>query len=158
MYRQPTDSRPFTASSQGVRPLPWLMLAVCTLLAIGMETATAQAEKHWSGVAQRIVRQLGQAQQSYRKGDAKAARRALITAYFSEFEDSKMEAAMRMQLGARYTWKVEKRFSALRKAIKAGVSPGELATMVGDLQETLTRDAQQLDQAGIDPKVFEVNQ
>lgn len=30
--------------------------------------------------------------------------------------------------------------------------------MIKGLQEILTRDAQQLDQAGIDPKVFEVNQ
>ena len=157
MYRQPTDPTP-AVSARRLRPLPWLILMVCVLLTVRTEVVMAQTANHWSGVAQRIVGHLDQALQSYRKGDAKGARRAVIAAYFGEFEDSKMEAAMRMQLGAKYTWKVEKRFGALRKAIKAGTSPEELATMTRELQEILARDAEQLDQAGIDPKVFEVNQ
>lgn len=116
MYRQQTDPPP-TVNPRRLRLFPSLMLMACILLAAGTEVAIAQTENHWSGVAQRIVGHLDQAQQSYRKGDAKAARHAVISAYFGAFEDSKMEAAMRMQLGAKYTWKVEKRFGALRKAI-----------------------------------------
>jgi hypothetical protein len=74
----------------------------------GFSTAFAGGNDHWQQIAKRIDTQMTQALSHYRQGNVDAARGAVVKAYFSEFEDSKMEAAMRMELGAKATWEVEK--------------------------------------------------
>ncbi len=129
------------------------------LLLIGVQTLVqADPATYWSEVAGRINAQIDRAEQAYANGDTKTARRAVIAAYFGEFEGSKMEAAMRMEIGAKPTWRSERQFGQLRKAIKNGANQEEIATITTAIRHSMKEGAAQLDKAGITPEVFEVNQ
>ncbi|GAB4355776.1 MAG: hypothetical protein Kow006_22430 [Gammaproteobacteria bacterium] len=113
---------------------------------------------YWVGVAGEIESTLGQALARYRDHDSNAAKRLITKAYFGLFEGRKMEAAMRMEQGARHTFKVERRFGELRKAIKRGEAPGQLSERIDELVDRLREDAAALDRAGITPEVFRTGQ
>jgi len=131
-----------------------LLLLSTLLLGVG---ASAD-DSYWSGIAGKIVGHVDRAESLYADGDPKGARRAVIEAYFGVFEETKMEAAMRIELGAKHTYQVERLFGALRKAIKKGVGQVELAENATALREAIVRDALLLDSAGITPEVFRVNE
>ena len=119
----------------------------------------AQAEQvYWSGVAGKVNAALDDAEALYRKGDAAAAKKAILHAYFGVFESTKMEAAMRTEIGAKHTFKVERRFGQIRKAIKKGQTADDVKVLTEELKGLLLIDAGKLDKAGITKEVFKVNQ
>ncbi len=112
----------------------------------------------WQPLAIQIARITDDVETKYAAGDAKAARRLVIEAYFGIFEDRKMEAAMRMTLGAKHTYKVEKLFGNLRKAIKKGEDNATIKALAQSIRDAVMRDALALDAADIPAEVFKVNQ
>lgn len=134
----------------------WTVVAAFLLYFSSLQAA--ENDGYWSSVAERIGNHISQAEKHYQQGDAKAARRSVVQAYFGEFEDTKMEAAMRMEMSAKHTWRVEKKFGAMRKAIKKGASQDEIGAIAADIRQAISRDAKLLDKAGITPEVFKVNQ
>ncbi len=130
-----------------------------TLLASTLKAETALASGgYWQGVASQVNAELHQALILYQGGDAEGARRQVTQAYFGAFEGSKMEAAMRIEQGAKYTYLVERQFGALRKAIKQGVGIDEVQGDIEGLMASLVRDAKVLDAAQIPPEVFQTGQ
>ena len=121
------------------------------LLAAG--TALA-GDFRWGSVAEAVAAQLEAALAASRAGDADGARQAVLTAYFGLFEDRKMEAAVRKELGQAHTAEVEDRFNALRKAVGGGAAPEALAGRVAELSEILRQDALALDKAGVPEQVY----
>ncbi|MDM8569788.1 hypothetical protein QUF50_09835 [Thiotrichales bacterium HSG1] len=118
----------------------------------------APAEDNWVSLAETIVVHLETASTLYAENNGKEAKREIIKAYFGVFEDQKMEAAMRMELGAKYTYKVERRFGALRKAIKKNISIEEFNQQKQELITIMREDAIKLDEAKIPREVFKVNE
>lgn len=127
-------------------------------LAAWLQPSAWAADEYWQGIARQVGAELDHAVLLYREGDADAARRAVTQAYFGTFEGSKMEAAMRMELGAKHTYLVERRFGELRKAVKQGDPIATLALAAGELRDALLADAGALDAAGIPPEVFPTGQ
>jgi len=112
----------------------------------------------WPAVAEAVVQHIDAAEQSYLAGDAKQAKRSIVSAYFGIFEERKMEAAMRMELGAKHTYQVERRFGDLRKAIQKGLDGAEVSAIAESIRLAMRRDAEKLQRAGIPLEVFKVNQ
>lgn len=144
-----------------------LLLAATPLFVSGLiagavltMSGSARSESHlvWRPLAEEIVRIIDGAETSYKAGDAEAARRAVAKAYFGVFESRKMEAAMRITLGAKHTYMVEKRFGELRKAIKNGESAARIALIADGIRIALRQDAKALDEANVPAEVFEVKQ
>lgn len=122
------------------------------------ESAAAAESSTWSEVAEEIAAQISLAESLYQEDKPTEARRAVSQAYFGVFEDKKMEAAMRIELGAKYTYQVEQQFGALRKAIRVQADKETVQGLAQGIRETVMRDARTLDQANIPLEVFEVNQ
>lgn len=131
-------------------------LAMAFSLAIAPIIATAAG--YWQGVANEVASHLQQVVSRYRDGDTEGARRAVTEAYFGVFEGRKLEAAMRMEQGARHTYRIERRFGDLRKAVKRGEVATVLAGNVQALIVQLKADAEALDTAGIKPEVFQTGE
>ena len=112
----------------------------------------------WKGVAEEVVAHIDAAETAYRAGDQKQANRSIISAYFGVFEDRKMEAAMRLELGAKHTYLVEKQFANMRKAIRKDAGEASVAAIAQSIREAMRRDAARLDEAGIPLDVFKVKQ
>ena len=128
----------------------WLCLLVfCS-------SAAAAGASTWSQVAGEIVAHINSATSLYQEGRQKEAGQAVTRAYFGVFEDRKMEAAMRIELGAQHTYQVEQQFGALRKAIRAQADPQTVRELAQDIEVSVTRDAGVLDQANIPMEVFKV--
>jgi hypothetical protein len=123
-----------------------------------LSPVSATELSYWSNLAKRINTLIQQSEAQYGQGDTKAAKRSIVKAYFGVFEDKKMEAAMRMELGAKYTYKVEKKFGSMRKLINKNSPEREIQAISKDIQSTMTKDALKLDKAGIPSEVFAVNQ
>lgn len=150
------NTRSGQSNHLGITHLRWplaLLLMICVQSLVQADPAT-----HWPEVAERINVQIDRAEQAYASGDTKTARSAVISAYFGEFEDSKMEAALRIEIGAKPTWRLEQQFGQLRKAIKNGVSQEKIAAITTAIRNSMRKSAARLDKAGIPPEVFEVNQ
>jgi len=128
------------------------------VMAVVLSLPANASKDYWSDIANNIIRHVNDAQSFYANGDSKAAKRAIIQAYFGEFEDKKMEAAMRMELGAKHTYQVERLFSGMRKAINKGAEKISVTEAAIVIRKVITRDARLLDKAGIAPEVFKVNQ
>jgi len=111
----------------------------------------------WQSVAQELDIALNKAGDAYANGDIKAAKKAVLQAYFGIFESRKMEAAMRTALGIRHTYEVESQFGQLRKAIKNGENIQTIRNHITTLNAALSQDAATLDEARIPAEVFEVN-
>ena len=118
----------------------------------------AEPGHYWQDVSVRIAQYLQQAEDAYQNDDSKSARRKVVQAYFGEFEGSKMEAGMRMELGSKHTWLVEKKFGGLRKAIKNKAAKSEVSELATALIKAINDDAIALDEAGISAEVFQVNE
>jgi flagellin-specific chaperone FliS len=116
------------------------------------------SDDNWAPIAEKIIQHIEAAEGSYQANDLKVAKQFIIKAYFGVFEDKKMEAAMRQELGSKYTYQVEKLFGNLRKAMTKGASNDEVAKIVASIREAMRKDAKKLDQAGIPLEVFRVNQ
>jgi len=116
------------------------------------------ADAVWSPIAQQIILHINNAEKHYQSGDLKSAKQSIVKAYFGVFEDRKMEAAMRTELGSKYTYTVEKLFGNLRKAMTKGAPQQETAAIAQSIRDAMIRDAEKLDQAGIPLTVFRVNQ
>lgn len=135
-------------------PIRLITFLVATALSVG----TAQAaEAYWQGVAQTVAAAVDDVVARFEAGDEKAARTALTEAYFGQFEDSKMEAAVRQQIGKERAVEVEGMFGDIRKAIKAG-DGAEVKRIAGQLRGALQTDGQALDAAKIPADVYVVNQ
>ncbi len=119
--------------------------------------AWSQSSAVWQPLAEEIARIIDEAETGYKAGNVKMARRAVDKAYFGVFESRKMEAAMRVTLGARHTYLVEKRFGELRKAIKNGAGAERINRIAEGIRMAVRRDAKALDEAGVPAEVFEVN-
>lgn len=120
-------------------------------------TNSVAGTSNWSQVAVEIVAQIDQAESLYRQGEQTEAARAVTRAYFGIFEDRKMEAAMRMELGAKHTYQVEQQFGALRKAIRGDADEPTVQELARGLRESVARDARALDEAQIPMDVFGTN-
>ena len=119
-------------------------------------SASAAEAANWSQVAGEIVAHIDNAESLYREGKPTEAGQAVIQAYFGVFEDKKMEAAMRIELGAKHTYQVEKQFGALRKAIRREADRETIQQLAQGIRESVVNDALALDQANIPMQVFEV--
>ena len=150
MFETPSPTRSYLGK-------PGISLILFFILGISASHASEQAGLHWQEIAKRIDEQVTQAETLYRQGKPQEARSTVVKAYFAEFEDSKMEAAMRMEIGAKHTWKVEKLFGRMRKAIKQNAAQEDIAALAEEIRSAIRRDAALLDKAGITPEVFEVN-
>lgn len=135
--------------------MPYRFASLLLIAALAAPAARA-AEAYWQGVATDVAAKIATVRDRYDAGDEKAARQALTEAYFGEFEDRKMEAAIRKEIGADRARQLEALFGALRKAIKArdGAAVQRLAS---ELDAGLSADGKQLDAAGVPPEVFAVN-
>jgi hypothetical protein len=120
--------------------------------------AKSSDPNYWSSLAKNISELIEKSEQQYKQGDIAQAKRTVVQAYFGVFEDKKMEAAMRMELGAKYTYKVEKKFGTMRKLMSKKAPANEVIQLSEDIQNTIQKDALKLDSAGIPPEVFLVNQ
>ena len=136
----------------------WLgALAGLALLGAGAGAGTggaAAAEFRWAGVAEEVAGQLDQAVAANKAGTADRARQAVLTAYFGLFEDRKMEAAIRKELGQAHTVELEDRFNALRKAVGGGAAPEAVAAQAAELSAMLRKDAIALDALGVPEQVY----
>jgi len=122
------------------------------------ENASMAETSAWSQVAEEIVGHINMAESLYQEGKPTEAGHAVINAYFGVFEDRKMEAAMRIELGAKHTYQVEQQFGALRKAIRLQTDKQTVQRLAQGIRESVTRDARALDKANIPMEVFEVKQ
>jgi len=129
---------------------------LCLLVCCGY--ATAAGPSTWSQVAEEIAAQLGLAETLYQEGKPTEAGHAVIQAYFGIFEERKMEAAMRSELGATHTYQVEQQFGALRKAIRTRADRQTVQELAQGIREAVASDARALDRAKIPMEVFEVDQ
>lgn len=132
-----------------------IVVAVVCLLGAGSGAAGA-GEFRWAEIAEEVVGHLDAALKAVRAGDPDAAKAAMITAYFGAFEDRKMEAALRKEMGQKHTVGVEQQFYALRKAITRGAQAAEMAPMVATLADALRASAKTLDERGIPQNVYKV--
>lgn len=134
-----------------------VVAVVCLLGAgIGSIAGAGAGEFRWAEVAEEVVGHLDSAVAAVRAGDADAAKAAMITAYFSTFEDRKMEAALRKEVGQKHTAEVEQQFYALRKAISRGAGAAEVAPMAATLADALRASAKTLDERGTPQNVYKV--
>lgn len=128
----------------------WLcLLVLCS-------SGAAAGASTWSQVAAEIVTHINTAASLYGEGRPKEAGQAVTRAYFGVFEDRKMEAAMRIELGAEHTYEVEQQFGALRKAIRAQADQQTIRKLAQAIEASVRRDARALDQANIPMEVFKV--
>lgn len=130
-------------------PLAVIGFAVLTLPAL--------AGTYWQEVGTRVGRAVDSAAAAAARGDKETAKRTLSAAYFVDFEDSKLEAAIRRQIGAKRAAEIEKMFADLRKAIVAGDNAA-VAGLTARLRDWVAADAKILDAANVSPQVYEVNQ
>ncbi|MEW5008921.1 hypothetical protein A9Q80_00655 [Cycloclasticus sp. 46_83_sub15_T18] len=115
-------------------------------------------DKVWAPVAEQIILHIESAESHYQAGDLLTAKQFIIKAYFGVFEDRKMEAAMRQELGSKHTYQVERLFGNLRKAMTRGADAAEVTAIVESIRTEMRDAAIKLDQAGIPLNVFRVNQ
>lgn len=115
-------------------------------------------DKVWAPVAEQIILHIESAESHYQAGDLLTAKQFIIKAYFGVFEDRKMEAAMRQELGSKHTYQVERLFGNLRKAMTRGADAAEVTAIVESIRTEMRDGAIKLDQAGIPLNVFRVNQ
>ena len=131
----------------------WISGALAGLL-LGAGLARAD-DFRWSRVAEETIAHLEQALAASKAGQVDAARQAVIAAYFGSFEDRKLEAALRKEIGQQHIAEVEAWFNALRKGVGHAAPEAELAGLVARLSETLRTDAKLLEARGVPEQVYE---
>jgi hypothetical protein len=113
------------------------------------------AEAYWLNVANTIAQYVNESLVLAQAGETKLATRKMTQAYFQQFEGSKMETALRVQISPKHMLKVEKLFGDLRKSIKANADQALLKTQAETLINVVNRDAKVLDDAGIQAELLE---
>lgn len=137
------------------RPLlaSWLIAA-----ALSLGTLPAMAEPaHWQAQADSVNKAVDAAEAAFAKGDVDGAKRAVTEAYFHNFEDSKLESAIRKYVSAKRAAEIEKYFATMRKAMTAN-DAAQVKAVAQSLREAIAAEAKGLDAAKVAPGVFEVNQ
>lgn len=135
-----------------------LRAAVLALALLALPAPAAMAGgAYWQEMAQEIAALVDDAVAQYEAGDGKAAGRAVIQAYFGQFESRKMEAAIRKEIGGKRAFAVEKLFGNLRKAVKQD-DQSAVRGIAAELRAALAEDGKALDAIGVPPEVFQVNQ
>jgi hypothetical protein len=112
-------------------------------------------EAYWINVANTIAQHVNESLVLAQAGETKLATRKMTQAYFQQFEGSKMETALRVQISPKHMLKVEKLFGDLRKSIKANADQALLKTQAETLINAVNRDAKVLDDAGIQAELLE---
>ena len=135
-----------------------LTLLIITLSTPVFSTFAFSYDGYWQGLSDKIAFVLTDAENIYRSGNVKRAKKAVQHAYFGIFESFKMESAMRKEIGARHAYKVERKFGEMRKAMQKGASPEDVHIIAEELRRVLHDDARVLDDAGIPKNVYSVNQ
>ncbi|MDF1527715.1 MAG: hypothetical protein P1R74_01185 [Sedimenticola sp.] len=113
---------------------------------------------NWHSVAEDVIKHIDEVEVAYLKNRPIEAKKAVVSAYFGVFEDRKMEAAMRTELGAKHTYQVERLFGDLRKAVQKSQASAEVSGIAESIRIAMRRDGAALDKAGIPMAVFQVNQ
>lgn len=131
----------------------WLVAATLSLGALPALADTA----YWQTQAESVNQAVNAAEAAFAKGDVDGAKRAVTEAYFHNFEDSKLEAAIRRFVSAKRAAEIEKYFATIRKAMTANDAAGVKA-VAQSLREAMLVEAKGLDAAKVAPGVFEVNQ
>jgi len=124
---------------------------------LSFSSFVVMSAESWVGVAKDITTVIESSVKLHRE-EKSEAKRKVIEAYFGIFESEKFEAAMRQEMGSKYTYQVERKFGALRKAMKKEVPIVEIEGIAEDIITTITKDAKKLDEVGIPINVFAVNQ
>lgn len=132
----------------------WLRVGVLMLLPL----AAVAGDGSWVPVANQVIGHLDQALERYRAGDAEAARRDVVQAYFGPFEGEQMEAAIRSRLGTGPAFLLERQFGAARKAIQSGAPAAAIEQDIDQLKQALLEHAALLDEASVPRSVYKVNQ
>jgi high-affinity iron transporter len=133
------------------------LLAMLAVMLAVAGSALAADQTHWSRLAAAIAAEIAEAEAKALAGQADESKKAVTAAYFGGFETSKMEAALRKELGAKYAFAREKQFGDLRKLVSKG-APDEIRLLAAALRAGLLEDGKALDAARISPDVFAVNQ
>ncbi|MGE5517804.1 MAG: hypothetical protein ACM31D_18520 [Bacteroidota bacterium] len=129
---------------------------VAAALSLGATAALADTG-HWQAQADSVAQAVDAAEAAFAKGDVESAKRSVTAAYFSNFEDSKLEAAIRKYVGSKRAAEIEKSFATLRKAMAAS-DAGQVKAVAQSLRADIATEARKLDEAKVAPNVFEVNQ
>jgi hypothetical protein len=132
------------------------ILMILLILSAAVPSLAAEAG-HWQTIAVEIGKQLQLVRSLAEQSKPQDAKRAITSAYFDGFENSKLEAAIRKEIGAKPAAERERRFSDLRKAVNAG-DLKRVAGICQTLADEIAADAKQLDLAKVPPEVFAVNQ
>lgn len=138
------------------RPVFLLRATLAVLLVTAALPALAN-DGHWMTQAQGVAKVVDAAEANFAKGDVAGGKRALTEAYFQNFEDTKLEAAIRKYVSAKRATEIERHFAAMRKAMTAN-DAAQVKSSGQAIREAITAEAKGLDAAKIAPGVFEVNQ
>ncbi len=111
----------------------------------------ARAAGHWTQVAEQVAAEIDHAESAAAAGHAEEAKEAVISGYFNQFEQKKMEIAERSALGIEHVSAVEALFHDLHKAIGAKRGTADLHSVAEALRQSLRSDGKALDAAGIGP-------
>lgn len=130
-----------------------LVAAALSLTALPALAATG----HWQTQADSVAHAVDAAEAAFAKGDLDTAKRLVTEAYFINFEDSKLESAIRKYVSAKRAAEIEKSFATLRKAITAK-DAAQVKAVAQSLRNDIATEAKGLDEAKVAPGVFEVNQ
>ena len=115
----------------------------------------ASETAYWATVAIAIKTDINESLALAQAGETKLAVRKMGQAYFQQFEGSKMETALRVQISPKHMLKVEKLFGDLRKSIKDKAETAVLQQQANAIIEAVIRDAKVLDQAGVQAELLE---
>lgn len=138
---------------------PRALIARCMVaaaLSVGAPAAFADTG-HWQAQADGVAQAVDTAEVAFANGDVDGAKRSVTEAYFSNFEDSKLEAAIRKHVGSKRAAEIEKSFATLRKAMTAK-DAAQVKAVAQSLRADIATEARKLDEAKVPPNVFEVNQ
>jgi hypothetical protein len=135
-----------------------LRLIVMMLVLATAVSSLAAEPAYWSKIAGTIAVELSRAEAQARAGKPDEAKQTITAAYFDLFENTKMEAALRKEIGAKHAALREKGFADLRKLVGKGAPAADIAAIAEPLRTGLADDGKALDKAGIPPDVFAVNQ
>jgi hypothetical protein len=130
-------------------------IAPVTNIEASAEAPKADNNAYWMNIANKITVQVSEAISLAEKGETKLAARAMTQVYFQQFEGSKMEAAIRIQVSPKHMLKVEGLFGELRKGITSKAPISTLKKQAQAIIDAVTNDAKELDKAGIDAALLE---
>lgn len=133
-------------------------MRILTLLLLLTLPAQALFADSWPEMAEEIVVHIERSTELYQEGNHKSAAQEVVKAYFGVFEDKKMEAAIRITLGSKHAWLVERLFGKLRKAIKGDTGLGAVQEAAREIILAVRRDALVLVKKNIPLEVYQPNQ